>query len=310
MSQANLSLVVLAAGIGSRYGGLKQMDPMGPGGEIIMDYSIYDALAVGFTRVVFVLSKTIEDAFRERIGRVIERQCDTAYVFQRLDDVPAGFEVPEGRRKPWGTAHATLASRPAVEGPFVVINADDFYGRGAYRAMADYLRRPEAGDGTPDYCMVGYRLGNTLTEHGHVARAVCTVDAGGFLVNAIERTRIERADAGARYTEDGETWLPLAQDTIVSMNIWGFTPRVYADLAERFPRFLAEHHTNIERAEFFIPNVVADLIREQRARVKVLATAEKWHGVTYAEDKPQVKAALQALVDAGIYPASLWGTPR
>lgn len=310
MTDTKLSLVVMAAGIGSRYGGLKQMDPMGPSGEIIMDYSIYDALAAGFDRVVFVISKAIEDVFRERIGRTIERQCDTAYVFQRLDDLPAGFEAPEGRKKPWGTAHATLASRSAVDGPFVVINADDFYGRSAYRATADHLRRPEAADGIPDYCMVGYRLGNTLTEHGHVARAVCTVDADGFLVSARERTRIEQEGAAARYTEDGETWFPLPQDTPVSMNLWGFSPRIYADLAERFPLFLSGNRANIEKAEFFIPNVVADLIRERRARVKVLATTERWYGVTYAQDKPHVKAALRALVDAGVYPESLWGDTR
>lgn len=304
--QANLSLVVLAAGIGSRYGGLKQMDPMGPSGEIIMDYSVYDALAAGFTRVVFVISQAIEEMFRERIGRTIERHCDTAYVFQRLDDVPTGFLVPAARKKPWGTAHAMLSSRAAVDGPFVVINADDFYGRSAYQAVANYLRSPRAEDGMPDYCMVGYRLGNTLTEHGHVARGICTVDDAGFLVSARERTRIEKAGAGARYTEDGEQWFSLSNDTIVSMNIWGFTPRIYADLAERFPRFLAENRANIEKAEFFIPNVVADLIRGQRGRVKVLATAEKWHGVTYAQDKPQVKAALQVLVDAGVYPTRLW----
>jgi len=304
--QTNLALVVLAAGIGSRYGGLKQMDPMGPGGEIIMDYSVYDALAAGFNKVVFVIAKAIEEAFRERIGRTIERQCDTAYVFQRLDDLPAGFQNPVGRTKPWGTAHAALASRTAVDGPFVVINADDFYGRTAYQAAADYLRRPGASNATADYCMVGYRLGNTLTEHGHVARGICAVDEAGFLLHARERTRIERAGAAARYTEDGEQWFPLAADAIVSMNFWGFTPRIYADLSERFPHFLAENRANIAKVEFFLPNVVADLIQQGRARVKVLATAEKWHGVTYAQDKPRVKAALQALVDAGVYPARLW----
>ena len=306
MPQSTLSLVILAAGIGSRYGGLKQMDPIGPSGEIIIDYSIYDALAAGFNKVVFVISQAIEEAFRERIGRTIERQCDTAYVFQRLDDVPAGFAVPEARRKPWGTAHATLASRPAVHGPFAVINADDYYGRTAYQAVADYLRRPQAADSVPDYCMVGYRLGNTLTEHGHVARAVCAVDADGFLVDARERTRIEKDGAGARFTEDGAHWTSLPLDTLVSMNMWGFTPTVYAALAERFPRFLDASAANIEKAEFYIPNFVADLIRDRQARVKMLATSERWHGVTYAQDKPQVKAALQALIDAGVYPTRLW----
>lgn len=306
MKQTKIALVVLAAGIGSRYGGLKQMDPMGPSGEIIMDYSVYDALAAGFDKVVFVISKAIEEAFRERIGRTIERQCDTAYAFQRLDDLPDGSQLPDGRKKPWGTAHAVLASRTVVDQPFVAINADDFYGRSAYRAAADYLRRPGAGDVPADYCMVGYRLGNTLTEHGHVARGVCAADEAGFLQHVRERTHIERDGAAARYTENDAQWFPLPADAIVSMNFWGFTPRIYADLAERFPHFLTAHRANIEKAEFFLPTVVADLIGQARARVKVLATAEKWHGVTYVQDKPQVKAALQALVDAGVYPRRLW----
>lgn len=301
-----LTLVVLAAGIGSRYGGLKQVDPMGPSGEIILDYSVYDALRAGFSKVVFVISQAIEDVFRERVGNTIEQQIETAYAFQRLDDVPAGCEVPAGRAKPWGTAHATLASRNAVDGPFVVINADDYYGRTAYQAIADYLRSPHPDDGVADYCMVGYRLGNTLTEHGHVARGVCAVDANSFLVNAREYTRIERHGDGARFTEDGEQWQPLPLDTIVSMNVWGFTPDVYARIGEHFPRFLAANRSNIEKAEFYIPNFVADLIHAGEARVKVLPTTERWHGVTYAQDKPQVKAAIRELVAAGAYPENLW----
>ncbi len=307
MNNTDLSLVVLAAGIGSRYGGLKQMDPMGPSGEIIIDYSVYDALRAGFNKVVFVISKAIEDAFRERIGRTIEKQVDTAYVFQRIDDVPAGFVMPEGRKKPWGTAHATLTSRSAVNSPFAVINADDFYGRTAYQSVGDYLRATAGQSGIPDYCMVGYRVGNTLTEHGTVARAECQVDANGYLVAAIERTKIARADHGAQYTEDGEHWTPMPFEAPVSMNFWGFTPAVYDELAVEFPRFLEANRANIEKAEFYIPNFVSDLIRTDRARVKVLPTAEKWHGVTYADDKPQVRAALQGLVDAGQYPAKLWG---
>lgn len=306
MSQTNLALVVLAAGIGSRYGGLKQMDPMGPSGEIIIDYSVYDALRAGFDKVVFVISKAIEDGFRERIGRTIEKQVDTTYVFQRVDDVPSGFVVPEQRKKPWGTAHATLTSRSAVDSPFAAINADDFYGRTAYQSVADYLRATAGRAGIPDYCMVGYQVGNTLTEHGTVARAECQVDAQGYLLTAIERTKIARAGQGAQYTEDGERWTAMRFDAPVSMNFWGFTPAVYEELAAEFPRFLAANQTAIEKAEFYIPNFVTDLIHTGRARVKVLPTAEKWHGVTYANDKPQVKAALQALVDAGVYPAKLW----
>ncbi len=193
----NLTLVVLAAGIGSRYGGLKQIDPMGPSGEIILDYSVYDALRAGFNKVVFVISKAIEDAFRERIGRTIEKQVDTAYVFQRVDDLPPGFTVPEGRKKPWGTAHAVLTSGSAVDSPFAAINADDYYGRTSYQSVADYLRATAGKGGIPDYCMVGYRVSNTLTEHGTVARAECQVDENGYLDTAIERTKIARADGGA-----------------------------------------------------------------------------------------------------------------
>ncbi len=304
---SNLTLVVLAAGIGSRYGGLKQVDPMGPSGEIIIDYSVYDALRAGFGKVVFVISPAIEATFRERVGRTIERQVETAYVFQEMTDgVPDGFEIPAGRKKPWGTAHAMFASRRAVTEPFVVINADDYYGRGAYQAIADYLRSPHPQDGVADYALVGYRLGNTLTEHGHVARAICTVDENGFLSDAQERTRIERHGDAARFTEDGETWHPLSAEAIVSMNMWGFTPDAFTELAVRFPCFLAANAANLERAEYYIPTFVAELIRERRARVKVLATSERWHGVTYAQDKPQVKAAIQALVTAGVYPERLW----
>ncbi len=305
-----LTLVVLAAGIGSRYGGLKQIDPMGPNGEIILDYSVYDALRAGFSKVVFVISRAIEVPFRERMRDTVERHVETAYAFQQLEDVPPGFTIPAGRVKPWGTAHAVLASRDVVDTPFAVINADDYYGPTAYQAVAGYLRSPHPDDGVADYCMVGYRLGNTLTEHGGVARAVCTVDENGYLVNAQERTRIERWGDMARYTEDGETWTALPLDTVVSMNFWGFTPQVFAQLAESFPRFLAANAANLQKAEFYIPNFVADLIRAGQARVKMLPTTERWHGVTYAQDKPKVKAAIQELVAAGAYPEALWGGPR
>lgn len=307
MSKTNLALVVLAAGIGSRYGGLKQMDPMGPSGEIIIDYSVYDALRAGFNKVVFVISKAIEEAFRERIGRTIEQQVDTAYVFQSVEDLPPGFTVPPGRQKPWGTAHATLTSRSAVDGPFAVINADDFYGRSSYQSVADHLRATAGQSGVPDYCMVGFPVSNTLTEHGTVARGVCEVDEDGYLITAIERTKIARVEDGVAYTEDGEHWVPLPADAPVSMNVWGFTPAVYEDLATEFPRFLEANRGNLAKAEFYIPNFVTDLIHTGRARCKVLPTNEKWYGVTYADDKPKVKAALQGLVNQGLYPARLWG---
>lgn len=311
MADTPLTLVVLAAGIGSRYGGIKQMDPVGPGGEIIIDYSVYDALRAGFNKVVFVISAAIEEAFRERVGRTIEDRVDTAYVVQRLDDLPPGWRVPAGRVKPWGTAHATLAARDAVSGPFSVINADDFYGRSAYAAVAGYLTRTdlrglEAAEGCGDYCMVGYRLGNTLTEHGTVARGICTVDEDGYLVSVTERTRIERYGAAARDTsEEASVVLPL--DTLVSMNIWGFTPGLFTALGERFPRFLESHRANLEKAEFFLPNAVGDMVADGTARVKVLATDELWHGVTYAADKPRVHAAVHELVERGVYPGNLWG---
>ena len=309
MQQDDLALVVLAAGIGSRYGGMKQVDPIGPSGEIIIDYSVYDALRAGFQKVVFVISKAIEGAFRERVGRTIERRCDTAYVFQRLDDVPDGFAVPSARVKPWGTSHATWTSRTEVRGPFAVINADDYYGRTAFAAVAGYLREgiPAAQFSVQDYCLVGYRLGNTLTEHGFVARGVCTLDPAGYLVSARELTHIEQTGDGARYTEDGDHWSELPLETVVSMNMWGFTPAIFGDLAALFPRFLAANAGNIEKAEFFIPNAVADLIHAGRARAKVLPTSEKWYGVTYAADKPKVKEAIARMVRAGVYPAGLWG---
>ncbi|MBE0696591.1 MAG: nucleotidyltransferase, partial [Anaerolineaceae bacterium] len=229
MKQNKLTLVVLAAGIGSRYGGLKQVDPVGPSGEMIIDYSIYDALRTGFDKVVFVISKAIEEVFHERVGQVIERQCQTAYVIQRLEDLPGGYSLPEGRVKPWGTAHATSASRSVVNSPFAVINADDYYGRGALIAVADWLRQtPEVtGSGVANFCMVGYRLENTLTEHGHVARGVCTVDEQGYLRGVRELTHIEGDGGQARYTEDGATWHALPLDAVVSMNMWGFTPGLF-----------------------------------------------------------------------------------
>ena len=306
MQRTDLTLVVMAAGIGSRYGGLKQIDQIGPFGEIIIDYSVYDALKAGFTKMVFVISKAIEEDFHERVGRTIAKNCSTVAVFQRLEDVPAGFQVPAGRVKPWGTAHATLCSQNEVDSPFAVINADDFYGRTAFQTIADYLHRARDLDGVADYCMVGYRLDNTLTDHGHVARGVCSVDEAGILLNIIERTRIQKYDQSARYTDDGQHWVTLPLETIVSMNIWGFTPSIFSALVERFPRFLMENRDNIEKAEYFLPNVVGNLILEKQAHVKVLLTREKWHGVTYPQDRGEVKAAIQELIHQGMYPENLW----
>jgi hypothetical protein len=302
----SLTLVVLAAGIGSRYGGLKQMDPVGPSGEIIIDYSVYDALAAGFNKVVFIISAAIQDAFRERIGRTIEGQVETAYVIQRMDDLPEGWVVPAERKKPWGTAHAAMAARTAVDGPFCVINADDFYGRSAYAAVAGYLTRPGA-DHPNDYCMVGYRLGNTLTEHGHVARGICTVDADGYLVGVRERTHIERHGDTACHTDADGATVNLPLDAIASMNMWGFRPSLFAALEARFERFLERNRAGLSKVEFYLSDVVGDLVADGEARVRVLPTEEVWHGVTYAQDKPTVHAAVRDLVGRGVYPENLWG---
>ncbi len=306
MTDTSLALVVLAAGIGSRYGGLKQMDPVGPSGEIIIDYSVYDALAAGFNKVVFIISEAIQEAFRERIGSALEGQVETAYIIQRQDDLPAGWTVPPERKKPWGTAHAAMAARTAVDGPFCVINADDFYGRNAYAAIADYLTRP-AADSPTDYCMVGYRLGNTLTEHGHVARGICTVDAAGYLVGVRERTHIERHGDAARHINDDGTTVDLPLDAIVSMNMWGFRPALFDALQARFARFLERNRADLSKVEFYLSDVVGDMVADGEARVRVLPTEEVWHGVTYAQDKPRVHAAVRDLVRRGVYPENLWG---
>lgn len=305
----DLALVVLAAGIGSRYGGLKQVDPIGPSGEMIIDYSVYDALQAGFTKVVFVISHAIEEVFRERVGKTIEAHCETEYVFQKLEDVPSGFTLPPGRVKPWGTAHATLASRDVIHSPFAVINADDFYGRGAFGAIAEFMKDSQHAEDPPGkmrFCMVGYRLENTLTEHGHVARGICALDDQGYLVSVKERTHIEKFGAGARFTEDGNNWFDVSADSVVSMNIWGFEPAVYPELAGRFTGFLTTNRENITKAEYFLPSVISALIAEGKASVKVLQTNERWYGMTYAQDRPMVKQAIAEMVRQGIYPQALW----
>ena len=296
----------MAAGMGSRYGGLKQIDPIGPNGEIIMDYSIYDALKVGFGKVVFVIKKDIEELFREKIGSRVERLVDTEYVFQRLVDDPKGFSVPPERVKPWGTAHAVMSSRNAVDRPFAVINADDFYSRHSFQVLHDYLKDVDEKVEPYSYCMVGFHIENTLTEHGHVARGVCAVGQDGCLKGIQERTRIQRFGNTAKYTEDGETWIDIPYGSLVSMNTWGFTPSMFRELDESFPHFLLSNRDNILKAEFFLPAVVDKLISEGKANVKVLPCRERWYGVTYMEDKPVVRQALKELTLSGIYPENLW----
>lgn len=299
-------LVVMAAGMGSRYGGLKQMDPIGPSGQLIIDYSIYDARRAGFETVVFVIKKALEADFRSAIGERLSKVMEVCYAYQEVDDLPAGYAVPEGRVKPWGTAHAILAARHAVDGPFAVINADDYYGPEAFREIYDYLSTHPDTAGTYEYAMVGYRLGNTVTEHGYVARGVCQEDGEHCLAKVVERTCIEKDGEDARYTEDGgETWTALPGGTIVSMNLWGFTASFLREAERRFPAFLDEVlKTDPLKGEYFLPSVVSALIGEGKARVKVLRSGDKWYGVTYQEDRPVVVRAIRALTEAGLYPES------
>ncbi len=300
-------LVVMAAGVGSRYGGLKQIEPIGPGGEIILDYSIYDARQAGFGKIIFVISEAIERAFQERIDRTIAKFCETAYVYQELNDLPGDFDVPRGRQKPWGTAHAVLSCKNLINRPFAVINADDFYGQTAFQALGKYLQGAKDRKNRYNFCMVGYDLRNTLTEYGHVARGVCSVDQDGYLITIRERTQIKKFNGNVKYTENGETWIDIPGDSLVSMNMWGFTPVMLTELGERFAQFIAENHGNLSTAEYFLPDVVNQLLVEKKAAVQVLRTQEKWFGVTYQGDKIRVKNAVQELILQGIYPKKLWG---
>lgn len=301
-------LVVLAAGLGSRYGGLKQMDPVGKHGQSIIDYSIFDARRAGFETVVFVIKKELEEDFRQAVGSRISRGVHVRYAFQALDDLPAGYAVPAGRVKPWGTTHAVLAARGVVDGPFAVINADDYYGPEAFRMIFDYLSSHEDGPDCYQYAMVGYRLGNTVTEHGSVARGVCAVDSGGYLENVVERTCIEKDGADARFTVDGgAAWEPLSGDTLVSMNFWGFQHSFLKEAEACFPRFLDRILAEApEKGEFYLPALVSDLLERGRAKVRVLSSGDKWYGVTYREDKPSVVKAIQEKTESGQYPENLW----
>jgi hypothetical protein len=297
------TLFVLAAGMGSRYGGLKQLDGLGPNGETIMDYSIFDAIRGGFGKVVFVIRKDFEQDFREKILSKYENHIPVELVFQALTDLPAGFSVPEGRVKPWGTNHAVLMGKEVIREPFAVINADDFYGRDSFAVLGGALSTMEGTKG--DYCMVGYRVGNTLSESGSVARGVCGTDADGYLTTVVERTAIERIDGKVTFTDENGTVQTIADNTPVSMNMWGFTPDYFGYSEEYFKTFLTENSGNL-KAEYFIPLLVNKLVQEGTARVKVLDTTSKWFGVTYAADRQGVVDKIQALVDAGEYPAKLF----
>lgn len=297
------TLVVLAAGMGSRFGGLKQMTPVDEQGNSILHYSIYDAIQAGFGKVVFVIKKAIEEDFRQ-ITAGLEKHIDVAYAFQEVDMLPAGFQVPGERTKPWGTGHAVLCAKDEVDGPFTVINSDDFYGRGAYIAIADFLRQPH---GEREYAMVGFLLKNALTENGSVARGVCELQ-GGNLAKVTERTKIFKRGCDAAYTEDGEHFVPLSGDTVVSMNFWGYQPSMMEELERRFPLFLEERlPKDPVKCEFYLPFATDALIQEGSASVRVLKTDETWYGVTYREDLPTVVEAIAAMRRAGKYPEILFG---
>ena len=298
-------LVVMAAGMGSRYGGLKQIDPVGCCGEAILDYSLFDAHEAGFETAVIIIKEAIKKDFMDTVGKRLQKcPMEIRYAYQELDKIPAGCEIPVERTKPWGTSHAVLCAKDVIgDAPFAVINADDYYGKEAYREIYQYLCQ-----GTGDFCMVGYRLGNTVTENGTVARGVCDVDTKGFLTKVVERTKIGTYAGGIHFTEDdGATWEDLDADTPVSMNMWGFTPAFLEEIEQDFPRFFKEDvPKNPAKAEMFLPMTVGQLLQAGKYRVKMLRTADKWFGVTYAADKPVVVAALQEMTDKGMYPKGLW----
>ena len=302
------TLVILAAGMGSRYGGLKQIDPIDDAGHKIIDFSIYDAMHAGFGKVVFIIKKEHEADFRSCIGDAVSKHIEVEYVFQELSDVPQGFTIPEGRVKPWGTTHALMCCKDVVKEPFAVINADDYYGKSAYTTLVNFLSAHEEPTDKPMYAMVGYELKNTLTDKGSVARGLCVTDGEGFLAEIVERTKIIKTDGGAAYTEDdGATWTQVCADTLVSMNMWAFYPSVFSlfekAMADFFARKVGE---NPMKAECLIPTEVGGLLEKDKVAVKVLSSQDRWFGVTYQEDKPFARESVQKLKDKGVYPERLW----
>ena len=299
------TLIVMAAGMGSRYGGLKQIDPVGPHGELIIEYAVYDAIKAGFGKVVFVIKEEMATLFTDVVGRRLEAQIPVAYAHQRLDDLPAGFSPPMNREKPWGTGHAVYCCRHLVNEPFAVINADDYYGADAFHQAASFLQTAR-DDERLHFCMVGYYVENTLTEHGHVARGACAVSDDGYLEGITERTRMERVNGAIRYFEEDGKDTVIPQGTIVSLNMWGFSEALMRTFEPRLIRFLSDPSHDLSRAEFFLPFVVDALIQEKRADVAVLKTHEKWYGVTYREDKQKMEDAIRAMIQEGKYPEKLW----
>ena len=300
-------LVVLAAGMGSRYGGLKQMDPMGGHGQGIIDYSIYDARRAGFEKVVFVINRELEADFRELVGNRISRGMEVRYAFQELGDLPKGYRIPFGRQKPWGTTHAVLAAKELISGPFAVINSDDYYGPEAFRVIYDYLAHHRDRPDCFQYAMVGYHLGKTVTEHGGVTRGICHLSPDGLLEEVEECKDIEKDGSGGRCPAGGG-WRYLAGDTLVSMNFWGFQYSFLEEAQARFPLFLDRIlDEGPLRGECYLPLIVTDMLRRGRAQVRMLSSADRWYGVTYREDKPSVVQALREKTEQGLYPENLWG---
>ena len=297
-------LIIMAAGMGSRYGGMKQIDPMGPGGEVILDYSLYDARRAGFERVIFLIKREMEEAFRKAVGEKAERHFSVTYAFQETAMLPPGFTVPQGRVKPWGTGHAVLCCAEHVDAPFAAINADDYYGPHAFAAAYRFLSE---ASGRGQYIMVGYRLKNTLSPTGYVSRGVCRTDEDGTLLDIRETTHIISTSDGPLYTEDGELYRKLSPDTLVSMNMWGFTPDFLEELKTGFTSFLQnEAVQNPLKAEYYLPFAVNHMMQQGRAKVRVLPSEDIWRGVTYAEDKPLVQQAFRRMAKEGLYPSPLW----
>lgn len=299
-------LVVMAAGMGSRYGGLKQVDEMTQAGEIMLDFSLYDAMMAGFSRVIFVIKKENREIFRKFVDERAGRFMDIEYAYQEIDDVPDGIDIPKDRKKPWGTAHAVFSCRNLIDGPFAVINADDYYGPGGFSYIYDYLMDHE-DDEKYEYCMIGYRLENTVTENGYVSRGVCEIDQNGYLENITERTKIMKRKEGISYTENGEIWHVLPENTKVSMNFWGFTLSMMKELEKGMLEFFETKFIDDPiKSEYYLPSVADELIKQGKAKVKVIVSKDKWYGVTYKEDKEDVRNALQAMKDKGYYPDKLW----
>lgn len=303
----DITLVIMAAGMGSRYGGLKQLDPVGLKGEIILDYSVYDAIKAGFTKIVFVIKKEIEKDFKAVIGNKYDGKVKVEFAYQDINNIPEGYTVPEGRTKPWGTGHAILSCKDIIDGPFAVINADDFYGKDTFKKLYDELTRDKGESDKYQFCMAGFKIENTLTENGHVARGVCETEENK-LTGVSERTKIMKDNGKIKYTEDdGETWTEIPEGTTVSMNLWGFTADMMKELEKGFAEFFQKNKNDLSKCEYYIPFAVDDLIKEGKAEVTVVVTDEKWYGVTYKADKPMVEKALREKTEAGIYPSPLFG---